>query len=88
MSKEILLKALENKDVIIAYIRDIQDIYEGISTSVRTHGRETDDLSIIIGLHQSLTLCPIFHFDFEFTHETHPRASTEMHDFYRLYSPT
>lgn len=35
---EILWKALENKWVIIAYIRVIQDMYEGISISMQTQG--------------------------------------------------
>ena len=39
--REILWKALEKKRVRIAYIRAIQDMYEGVSTSVQTRGRET-----------------------------------------------
>ena len=42
----------------IAYIRAIQDMYEGVSTSVRTQDGDTVDFPIIIGLHQGSTLSP------------------------------
>lgn len=43
--REILWKIIENKWIRIAYIRAIQNMYEGVSTSVRH-----------IGLHQGSTL--------------------------------
>lgn len=42
----------------ITYIRDIQDMYEQYQPSVHTHGEESDEFSIIIGLHQSSTQSP------------------------------
>jgi len=33
-------------------------MYEGVSTSVRTQGGDTEDFSITIGLHQGSTLSP------------------------------
>ena len=44
--------------VRIAYIRAIQDMYEGVSTSVRTHDGDTVDFPITIGLLQGSTLSP------------------------------
>ncbi|KAH1211080.1 LINE-1 retrotransposable element ORF2 protein [Glycine max] len=56
--REILWKALEKKGVRVAYIRAIQDMYDRVSTSVRTQGGESDDFPITIGLHQGSTLSP------------------------------
>ncbi|KAL5143855.1 SPX domain-containing membrane protein [Glycine soja] len=56
--REILWKALEKKGVRVAYIRTIQDMYDRVSTSVRTQGGESDDFPITIGLHQGSTLSP------------------------------
>lgn len=46
--KEILWKALEKEGVRIAYIRVIQDMYEGVSTRVQIQDEETDDFPITI----------------------------------------
>ncbi|KAH1202758.1 Craniofacial development protein 2 [Glycine max] len=56
--REILWKVLEKKGVRVAYIRAIQDMYDRVSTSVRTQGGESDDFPITIGLHQGSTLSP------------------------------
>ncbi|KAL5153826.1 LINE-1 retrotransposable element ORF2 protein [Glycine soja] len=56
--REILWKALEKKGVRVAYIQAIQDMYDRVSTSVRTQGGESDDFPIAIGLHQGSTLSP------------------------------
>lgn len=56
--RETLWKALEKKAVRIAYIRAIKDMYEGVSTSVRTQGGDTVDFPITMGLHQGSTLSP------------------------------
>ena len=56
--REVLWKALEKKGVRVGYIRVIQDIYEGVVTSVRTPGGETTDFPIRIGLHQGSALSP------------------------------
>ena len=56
--REVLWKALEKKGVRVGYIRVIQDMYEGVVTSVRTPGGETTDFPIRIGLHQGSALSP------------------------------
>lgn len=50
-SREILYKVLEKKNVRSAYIRVIQNMYEGISINTQTHDKEREDFSITIGLH-------------------------------------
>ncbi|KEH15733.1 hypothetical protein MTR_0606s0020 [Medicago truncatula] len=47
-----MIECLEKKCVWIASIQAIHDMHEWISTSVRTHGGDTDDFPITIGLHQ------------------------------------
>ena len=58
MPRELLWKALKKKGVRVEYIKVIQDMYEGVLTSVRTPGGETTDFPIRIGLHQGSTLSP------------------------------
>ena len=50
--REILWKALEKKKVSVAYIRVIKDMYDEVTTSVRTQVRVTKDFPKKIGLHQ------------------------------------
>jgi len=56
--RQILWKALEKKGVRIAYIGAIKDMYERVSTSVRTQDGDTEDFPITIGMHQGSTLSP------------------------------
>ena len=41
--REVLWRCLENKGISIAYIKVIRDMYEGVSTRVRTLGGDTTD---------------------------------------------
>ena len=59
--REVLEKVLEKKGVQIAYIQPIKDMYDGVTTSVRTEGVVTKDFPISIGLHQRSTMSP-YHF--------------------------
>ena len=49
--REILWKALEKKRIRVAYIRVIKDMYNRVTTSVKTQGRVTEDFPIKINLH-------------------------------------
>ena len=49
---------LEKKGVQVGYITVIQDMYEGVMTSVRTPAGETNDFPTRIGLLQGSTLSP------------------------------
>ena len=56
--RDLLWKVLEKKEVHVGYIRVIQNMYEGVMTSVRTPAGETNDFPIRIGLHQGSALSP------------------------------
>ena len=52
VTRDVLWKTLEKKGVRMTYIWAIQDMYEGVITSVRTPIGETKDFPIGIWLHQ------------------------------------
>ena len=56
--REILWKVLGKKEVCIAYIQIIKDMYDGITRSVRIQRGIIEDFSIKIGLHQGSFLSP------------------------------
>ncbi|PKA57161.1 ataxia telangiectasia mutated family protein [Apostasia shenzhenica] len=56
VSREVLWRILEKKEICTTYIQVIKDMYEGAVTSVRTQGGLTKDFSITVGLHQGSTL--------------------------------
>lgn len=58
--REILWKLLEKKKIMIAYIRAIQEMHEGVLVSVMTHRGETSDFLITMGLHQDAILSLYF----------------------------
>jgi len=49
---------LERKEVLVAYIKVIKDMYEGVKTSVRTSAGDIEDFPIDIRLHQGSSLSP------------------------------
>lgn len=46
VTREILWKVIKKKEIKIAYIYVIQDMYEPVSTSVRTQDVETNDFPL------------------------------------------
>jgi len=58
VSRDVLWRFLEKKDVPVEYTRVIRDMDEGIRTKVRTVLGDTADLFIDIGLHQESALSP------------------------------
>ena len=47
-----------------AYIEVINDMCEGVKTSVRTLGEDTNDFPIRIGLHYGSSLSPLFDYSY------------------------
>ncbi|KAL6568984.1 hypothetical protein OROGR_000709 [Orobanche gracilis] len=56
--REVLWWALAKKGVSRKYIDIIKDMYEGVSTSVRTNVGRTEEFPIKIGVHQGSALSP------------------------------
>ena len=40
------------------YVRMVQDMYEGARTRVKSSAGLTDDMSVVVGLHQASSLSP------------------------------
>jgi hypothetical protein len=56
--RNVMWWVLQKHQVSTKYITLIKDMYDNIVTSVRTSDRDTNDVSINIGLHQGLVLSP------------------------------
>ena len=56
--RKILWRCLEARGVLVAYARSIQDMYDSAKTRVRIVFGDSEHFTILIGLHQGLTLSP------------------------------
>ena len=56
--REIIWRILEKRGVSVTYIELIKDIYEDVTTRVKTSGGVTEAFPIKIGLHQGSALSP------------------------------
>ena len=56
--REVLWRCFEAREVLVAYIRAIKDIYEGAKTRVRTVEGDFEHFPVLTGLHQGSTLSP------------------------------
>nr|XP_033515447.1 secreted RxLR effector protein 78-like [Nicotiana tomentosiformis] len=60
--REVLWRCMEASSVLVAYIRVIKDMHEGVKTWVRIAGGDSDHFPVEMGLHQRSALSP-FLFD-------------------------
>jgi len=51
VSREVLWECLEKKEVSMAHIQVIKEVYEGVRTRFKTLGGDTKDFPIKTGLH-------------------------------------
>jgi len=56
--REVMWEYLEKREVSVAYIKVIKDMYEGVKTSVTTSAGDAEYFSIDIELHQGSALNP------------------------------
>lgn len=83
-SREILLKVLENKEIRIVYIQAIKNMYEGLSTGVRTQGRYKQ-YSHKNRVGPRFNPKPLsFYFIFGCTYGIYLRASTETYVLFQM----
>ena len=55
--KEVMLRALEKKEVHLYYTKLIKEMCDGAVTNMRTSGDITSEFPIITRLHQGSSLC-------------------------------